>query len=193
MCLDSTKQPILNMRVKKKSSRLTAYYVTTPNSLPQKPGGNTKWYKDMVSTVPKPTNTRQNPTVKRSIPVELVPAKTKTTWTMPDGQKPIIPKDEGLGVMLSGIVSRELGFGLKVSHEDLQKVNKYRANKSYSDVLAAMEKRGTTTKQPLETSPFIVEFEYGANAEGYWTYDHMVLQFEDCVDHLKRNLHAFPM
>ena len=41
---------------------------------------------------------------------------------------------------------------------------------------------GTATKQPLETSPFIVEFEYGANAEGYWTYDHMVLQFEDCVD-----------
>ena len=33
----------------------------------------------MVSTVPKPTNTRQNPTVKRSVPVELVPTKTKTT------------------------------------------------------------------------------------------------------------------
>jgi hypothetical protein len=62
---------------KRKSSRLTAYYVTTPNTLPQKPGGNTKWCKDMVSTVPKPTNTRQNPTVKRSVPVELVPAKTK--------------------------------------------------------------------------------------------------------------------
>ncbi len=107
---------------------------------------------------------------------------TGKAWTMPDGQKPIIPKDEGLGVMVSGIVSREFGFGLKVSHEDLQKVNKYRANKSYSDVLAAMEKRGTATKQPLETSPFIVEFEYGANAEGYWTYDHMVLQFEDFVD-----------
>jgi hypothetical protein len=138
ICLDSTKQPILNMKVKK-TSRLTAYYVTTPTSLPQKPGGNTKCYKDMVSTVPKPTNTRQNPTVKRSIPVELVLAKAKTTWTMPDGQKPIIPKDEGLGVMVSGIVSRKFGFGLKVSHEDLQKVNKYRANKSYSDVLAAME------------------------------------------------------
>jgi hypothetical protein len=71
---------------------------------------------------------------------------TGKAWTMPDGQKPIIPKDEGLGVMVSGIVSREFGFGLKVSHEDLQKVNEYRANKSYSDVLAAMEKRGTATK-----------------------------------------------
>jgi hypothetical protein len=51
--------------------------------------------------------------------------------------------------MVSGIVSREFGFGLKVSHEDLQKVKEYRANKSYSDVLAAMETRRTATKQPL--------------------------------------------
>jgi hypothetical protein len=107
---------------------------------------------------------------------------TGKAWTMPDGQKPIIPKDEGLGVMVSGIVSREFGFGLKLSHEDLQKVNEYREGKDYSDVLAAMEKRGTVKKQPLQSSPFVVEFEYGANAEGYWTYDHMVLQFEDCVD-----------
>jgi hypothetical protein len=97
-------------------------------------------------------------------------------WT-----KAIIPKDEGLGVMVSGIVSRTFGFGLKLSHEDLQKVNKYRENKEYSDALAAMDKRGTVKKQPLQSSPFVVKFEYGANAEGYWTYDHMVLQFEDCV------------
>jgi hypothetical protein len=64
---------------KRKESRLAAYYVTSLDTLPQKPGGNTKWYRDMVSTVPKPTNTRQNPTVKRSVPVELVPTKTKTT------------------------------------------------------------------------------------------------------------------
>jgi hypothetical protein len=65
----------------KRKSRLTAYYVTSPDTLPQKPGGNTKWYRDMVtgSTVPKPTNTRQNHTVKQSLPVELVPTK-KPTW-----------------------------------------------------------------------------------------------------------------
>jgi hypothetical protein len=34
----------------------------------------------MLSTVTKPTtNTRQNPTVEPSVPVELVPTKTKTT------------------------------------------------------------------------------------------------------------------
>jgi hypothetical protein len=66
-------------------------------------------------------------------------------------------------------------------HEDLQKVNQYRENKEYSGVLAVMDKRGTVKKKPLQSSPFVVEFEYGANAEGYWMYDHMVLQFKDCV------------
>jgi hypothetical protein len=42
-----------------------------------------------------------------------------------------------------------------------------------------MEKRGTATKQPLETSPFIVEFEYGANAEGYWTYDVLMVLYPE--------------
>ena len=52
--------------------------------MPQKPGGNTKWYRDIVSTVPTPTNTiRQNPTVKWSLPVELVPTRTKTTNESP--------------------------------------------------------------------------------------------------------------
>jgi hypothetical protein len=31
-------------------------------------------------------------------------------------------------------------------------------------------------------SPFVLEFEYGVSAEGYWTYDSMVLQLEDCAD-----------
>ncbi len=60
----------------KKKSRLTAYYVTTPNTLPQKPGGNTKWFRDIASTVPKHPSTRLNPTIKRSVPVELVPTNT---------------------------------------------------------------------------------------------------------------------
>jgi len=33
--------------------------------------------------------------------------------------------------------------------------------------------------------PFVVEFEFGINSEGYWCYDRMVLQLEDCVDVLK--------
>jgi hypothetical protein len=33
-------------------------------------------------------------------------------------------------------------------------------------------------KKDLLSSPFIVEFEYLANYEGYWYYEHMVLQLE---------------
>jgi hypothetical protein len=69
----------------KRKSRLTAYYVTSLDTLPQKPGGNTKWYRDMVSTtVPKPTKTRQKLTVKWSVPVELVVTKTKRTNQSPE-------------------------------------------------------------------------------------------------------------
>ena len=75
--------------------------------------------------------------------------------------------------MLSAFVSREFGFGMRLSAEDLRQVNEYRQGKHYSDRLAATEKRGTSQKQPLGSSPFVVEFEYGINTEGYWTYDHM--------------------
>jgi hypothetical protein len=51
--------------------------------------------------------------------------------------------------------------------------------------MAAKKKRGSEYKQPLMQSPFVLEFEYGASAEGYWTYDSMVLQLEDCADILK--------
>jgi hypothetical protein len=42
---------------------------------------------------------------------------------------------------------------------------------------------GTATVKPdLKSTPFLVIFDYGKNAEGYWTYDCMVLQLEDCHD-----------
>ena len=31
-------------------------------------------------------------------------------------------------------------------------------------------------------NPFYTEFEYGANKEGYWNYELMVLQLEDCTN-----------
>ena len=38
------------------------------------------------------------------------------------------------------------------------------------------------TKKPLTSDPFVVEFEYGSNGEGYWNYEAMSMQFEDCID-----------
>ncbi len=41
------------------------------------------------------------------------------TWIGPDGEKNIVPKDDGLGVMMLAFQSREFMFGVVVS-EDLR-------------------------------------------------------------------------
>jgi hypothetical protein len=49
---------------------------------------------------------------------------------------------------------------------------------------AAMAIHGQPMKEDLK-KPFVVYFELGANNEGYWTYNHMSIQLEDCIDCLK--------
>ena len=34
----------------------------------------------------------------------------------------------------------------------------------------------------LTSSPFVIEFSDGANEQGYWNYERMVTQLEDCID-----------
>ena len=53
------------------------------------------------------------------------------------------------------------------------------------DETAATAVNGNPNKQPLTRSQFVVEFEYGASNQGYWDYNHMVLQLEDCIDCLQ--------
>ena len=45
-----------------------------------------------------------------------------------------------------------------------------------------LQKMQEKEKEDFKSSPFIIYFEYGAQKEGYWTFDHMVLPFEDCGD-----------
>jgi hypothetical protein len=95
---------------------------------------------------------------------------TSKSWTAPTGQKAIIPKDDGTGVMISAF-----GFSLRLSQQQLQKVNAVRHATKYSDEEAAKEIRGKTYKDLLNNSPFVLQFDYGANNQGYWKYDHVVL------------------
>jgi hypothetical protein len=98
----------------------------------------------------------------------------------------MIPKDDGLGVMTSAFVSCKFGFGCYLSPEDLEKVNEAREGKHYSDEDATRKIKGNSSmKDPLTQSPFVVEFECGANNQGRWDYDHMIIQFEDCIDIVK--------
>ena len=71
---------------------------------------------------------------------------------------------------------------MQLTEAQLMLVNEIWRGRKYCDVNAAKNVRGTEEKQPLTNSPFVREFEYGANNEGYWSYEHMVLQMEDCID-----------
>ena len=106
-------------------------------------------------------------------------------WVGPEGQRPLLPKTDGLSLMISALQSRETGFGVEISRVQLEEINETRQGKTYVDVDAAMAIHGQAAKKDLKQSPFVVYFELGANNEGYWTYNHMAIQFEDCVDCLQ--------
>ena len=67
----------------------------------------------------------------------------------------------------------------------LVKVNSKISREKYSDEKAATILFGTRHKPALTSTTFIRQLEYGQNKDGYWTYNHMVNQLEDCVNVLK--------
>ena len=106
------------------------------------------------------------------------------TWVGPKGQRPLLPKSEGDGYMLSAFVSSAFGFGRELTEAELVRINRERrgVDKTYTDTVAAMEILKTTKKPMLVDSPFVKYFYIGANNEGFWNSYHMSLQFEGVVD-----------
>jgi hypothetical protein len=101
----------------------------------------------------------------------------------PKGQRPLLPKLEGDGNMLSAFVSRELGFGQVFTADELTRVNKERQiGKTYIDLQAANKILKTHQKPLLTESPFVKYLFIGANNEGFWNSFLTSLQFEDIVD-----------
>jgi hypothetical protein len=92
---------------------------------------------------------------------------TKKAWTLPTGETQLVPKDEGQGVMISAFQSREFGFGMPLSEEQLRAVNMVRKDQHYKDEETAAKYLGGSLKRDLNGSPFIIEFEYGAGNDGY--------------------------
>ena len=74
---------------------------------------------------------------------------------------------------------------MPLSEEQLRTVHTVRKDQHYKDEEAAAKYLGGSLKRDLNGSPFIIEFEYGAGNEGYWNYEQMVLQLENCVDVVK--------
>ena len=67
----------------------------------------------------------------------------------PGGLKALLPKDDGLAVMISAMVSREFGFGVDWTDDLAQKVNEYRRGQTYSDTDSALKVHGVTEKRNL--------------------------------------------
>jgi hypothetical protein len=80
-------------------------------------------------------------------------AFTTKAWTAPNGTRGLIPKDEGAGVMISAFVSREYGFGMDISPDDLARVNERRNGKKYLEEMAATAVNGNANKQQLKKIP----------------------------------------
>jgi hypothetical protein len=108
----------------------------------------------------------------------------RKAWQSKSGRFRIRPKDDGSGVMVSAFQSREFGFGFPAFEQLQNEVNRYRKGKTYMDKDAAMAVYHSDMKQSLNSDPFIQLFEYGnaEGREGYWSYDHMILQLEDVLD-----------
>ena len=97
-------------------------------------------------------------------------------WVAPGGQQALLPKIEGL---------RETGFEVCISQMQLDEINYARRDQTFIVVDAALAIHGQALEKDLKQSPFVIYFELSLNNEGYWTYNHMAIQFEDCIDCLK--------
>jgi hypothetical protein len=75
----------------------------------------------------------------------LMPGKQ---WYGPNRETYVVPKDDGMGVMISAFQSREFGFGLNLTKEDLVKVNQQRVGR-YCDKETAIDKQKSATRQHL--------------------------------------------
>jgi len=70
-------------------------------------------------------------------------------WSGPGGLKALWPKDDGLAVMISAMVSREFGFGVDWTDDLAKRVNEYRRGQFYSDTDSALKVHGVTEKRNL--------------------------------------------
>ena len=88
--------------------------------------------------------------------------------------------------MISAFVSRSFGVGLKLTEEELLRVNERRRSEKwgqYVETKAAIEVYGSTQKKEIKDPLTLVRFfDVGINEEGYWNYFHMALLIEDAFD-----------
>ena len=104
-------------------------------------------------------------------------------WHDRSGATKLLPKSDGYSFMISALCSRNFGLGIWLTDLELSEINEMRLNQNYVSEESAIEINGTREKKPLTCKHALIRyFELGINAEGYWSYHHMVLQIEDAFD-----------
>ena len=107
--------------------------------------------------------------------IYLPHALNKYFWTV-EGHVPIRPKTDGMGIMISLLITREFGWTFNLTEDNLKEVlvivNKKRNGQHYLNRKAAVELYGTTEKNTknentLHANPFYRDFEYGKTRSGY--------------------------
>jgi hypothetical protein len=135
-------------------------------------------------SVRRPENVKPRVTFGQDEAIFRSSQLNESCWAI-DGQQTLQTKLMGAGRMVSALCSREFGFGLDLSAEQLGNVNEVRRSQKYGDEDAAIYLLGSADKKDLLSSPFVRYLEYGKGKDGYWSYNHMVLQLEDCTDVFK--------
>ena len=83
----------------------------------------------------------------------------------------MLPKNDGYSVIVLAFVAREFGVGLRLTHEELEHVNRRRNSETWSNYEqkdAAIEIYGSTRKKDIKDVLTLIRFfELGLNYEGY--------------------------
>jgi len=95
--------------------------------------------------------------------------------------KSIATKNNGLELMISVVQSREFGWGVGLSKESLEEINKQRQGKKYFDEEAAKAVSDSIYKPDLIKDELVKMFECGGS-NGYWSGSHMITLVEDVMD-----------
>ena len=105
---------------------------------------------------------------------------SKCCWVGPGGEMKLLPKTDRYTLVVSAFVSREFGFGLELTDDELRRVNERRQSREWCKYMSkeeAISVNGTEKKRLITDSLTLVQFvDVGINEEGYWNHNHRALQ-----------------
>jgi hypothetical protein len=75
-------------------------------------------------------------------------------WAGPNGERALLPKSDGIAVMMSAFISRDAGLGLEIDAAMLERINESQRGQKCVDECAANDIFNLVEKKDLVESPF---------------------------------------